>query len=82
MGNCAFFNLNRNENQASNGTVCITTANTTAGIRNPSTTITINSLPMVMERVDSSIDTVWNLTKRQEDECEEIFSVFEEDDGE
>jgi len=41
-----------------------------------------NSSMEVMERSpSSSANTVWNLTQRQQDECEEVFSVFEEDDG-
>jgi hypothetical protein len=43
-----------------------------------------NSSPIeIIERLPSTsgATTVWNLTQRQRDECEEIFSVFEEDDG-
>lgn len=88
MGNCAIFNTRRNQNESSNET----DINATTGIAkqnhkqtsNTSTSVgsTKGTPALVMERMDSSINTVWNLTKRQEDECEEIFSVFEEDDGE
>lgn len=41
-----------------------------------------NSSIEVMERSPSSgANTVWNLTQRQQNDCEEVFSVFEEDDG-
>lgn len=36
---------------------------------------------MEMERSPSGANTVWNITQRQQDDCEEVFSVFEEDDG-
>jgi hypothetical protein len=87
MGNCAIFNTRRNQNESSNETDSNATEIVKQNYKQTSNTSTSvggtkGTPALVMERVDSSINTVWNLTKRQEDECEEIFSVFEEDDGE
>mmetsp|Transcript_10383 Transcript_10383/g.19437 ORF Transcript_10383/g.19437 Transcript_10383/m.19437 type:complete len:239 (+) Transcript_10383:363-1079(+) len=86
MGNCVFFDTrNKNENKSSNNDIvggAGTTAPSTITTDAREDTTTAATPALAFERVDSSINnTVWNLTKRQEDECEEIFSVFEEDDG-
>ena len=40
-----------------------------------------NAESPALEDDTSGSATVWKLTKRQEDDCEEIFSVFEDDEG-
>lgn len=57
-------------------------SNTSKGPPDDEEILKTNSSIEVMERSpSSSADTVWNLTQRQQDECEEVFAVFEEDDG-
>jgi len=56
-------------------------SNTSKGPPDDEEILKTNSSIEVMERSpSSSADTVWNLTQRQQDECEEVFAVFEEDD--
>lgn len=84
MGNCSTKDIGCNENEALDS-ICVRSPIGRKKNSNNETTNTnrtqTSSPSLVMERGDSSNATVWKLTKRQEDDCEEIFSVFEEDDG-